>query len=63
MTYYEKYQTLVDEITTKAINGVVPASCFVGIQNDIKKSFQEWKSKTSVTMANKEVKTVVHEFK
>ena len=59
MTYYEKYQTLVDEITTKAINGVVPASCFVGIQ----KSFDEWKSKTSVTMANKEVKTIVHEFK
>lgn len=26
MTYYEKYHTLVDEITTKAINGVVPAS-------------------------------------
>ena len=59
MTYYEKYQTMVDEVTTKAIKGVLPKSCAVEIQ----KSFDEWKSKTSVTMANKEVKTVVHEFK
>lgn len=59
MTYYEKYQTLVDEITTKAINGVVPASCFVGIQ----KSFDEWKSKTSVVDGSKEVKTNVYKCK
>ena len=59
MTYYEKYQTLLDEVTIKVIKGTIPIS-FI---NEIKKSFEEWKSKTSVTMANKEVKTVVHEFK
>ena len=59
MTYYEKYYTLVDEITTKAINGVIPASCAIGIQN----SFEEWKSKTSVAVVNKEVKTNVHKCK
>ena len=59
MTYYEKYHTLVDEITTKAINGVVPASCAIEIKN----SFEEWRSKTSVAMANKEVKTNVHRCK
>ena len=59
MTYYEKYQTLLDEVTIKVIKGTIPIS-FI---NDIKKSFEEWKSKTSVTMANKEVKTIVHEFK
>ena len=59
MTYYEKYHTLVDEMTTKAINGVVPASCVIGIQN----SFEGWKSKTSIAMVNKEVKSIVHEFK
>lgn len=58
MTYYEKYQTLLDEVTIKVIKGTIPIS-FI---NEIKKSFEEWKSKTSVTMANKEVKTVVHEF-
>ena len=59
MTYYEKYQTLLDEVTIKVIKGTIPIS-FI---NEIKKTFEEWKSKTSVTMANKEVKTVVHEFK
>ena len=59
MTYYEKYQTLLDEATIKVIKGTIPIS-FI---NEIKKSFEEWKSKTSVTMAKKEVKTVVHEFK
>ena len=59
MTYYEKYQTLVDEITTKAINGVVPASCVIGIQN----SFEEWKSKTSVAVGSKGVKSIVHKCK
>ena len=59
MTYYEKYQTLLDEATIKVIKGTIPIS-FI---NEIKKSFEEWKSKTSVDMANKEVKTVVHEFK
>lgn len=59
MTYYEKYQTLLDEVTIKVIKGTIPIS-FI---NEIKKSFEEWKSKTSVTMANKEVKTIVHEFK
>ena len=59
MTYYEKYQTLLDEATIKVIKGTIPIS-FI---NGIKKSFEEWKSKTSVTMANKEVKTIVHEFK
>ena len=59
MTYYEKYQTLLDEVTIKVIKGTIPIS-FI---NEIKKSFEEWKSKTSVAMAaNKEVKTVVHEF-
>ena len=56
MTYYENYQTLVDEVTTKAIKGVVPLSCAVEIQ----KSFDEWKSKTSVVDGSKEVKTNVH---
>ena len=56
MTYYEKYQTLVDELTTKAIKRVVPLSCAVEIQ----KSFDEWKSKTSVVDGSKEVKTNVH---
>ena len=59
MTYYEKYQTLLDEVTIKVIKGTIPIS-FI---NEIKQSFEEWKSKTSVTMANKEVKTIVHEFK
>ena len=59
MTYYEKYQTLLDEATIKVIKGTIPIS-FI---NEIKKSFEEWKSKTSVAMANKEVKTVVYEFK
>lgn len=59
MTYYEKYQILLDEVTIKVIKGTIPIS-FI---NEVKKSFEEWKSKTSVTMANKEVKTVVHEFK
>lgn len=59
MTYYEKYHTLVDEITTKAINGVVPASCAIAIRN----SFEEWKFKTSVAAGSKEVKTNVHKCK
>ena len=59
MTYYEKYQTLVDEITTKAINGIVPESCAIAIQN----SFEEWKSKTSVAIGSKEVKSHVHKCK
>lgn len=59
MTYYEKYQTLLDEVTIKVIKGTIPIS-FI---NEIKKSFEEWKSKTSVAMANKEVKAIVHEFK
>lgn len=59
MTYYEKYQTLVDEVTIKVIKGTIPKS-FI---NEIKKSFEGWKSKTSVAMANKEVTTIVHEFK
>ena len=59
MTYYEKYQTLLDEVTIKVIKGTIPIS-FI---NEIKKSFEEWKSKTSVAMANKEVKTIAHEFK
>ena len=59
MTYYEKYHTLVDEITTKAINGVVPASCAMAIQN----SFEEWESKISVVVGSKEVKTNVHKCK
>lgn len=57
MTYYEKYQTLVDEITTKAIKGIVPRSCAIEIQN----SFEEWKSKTTVAAGSKEVKSSVHE--
>ena len=52
MTYYEKYQTMVDEVTTKAIKGVVPKSCAVEIQ----KSFDEWKSKTSIADGSMEVK-------
>ena len=56
MTYYEKFQTLVDELTTKAIKRVVPLSCVV----DIQKSFDEWKSKTSVVDGSKELKTNVH---
>ena len=56
MTYYEKYQTLVNEITTKAIKRVVPVSCAIEIQ----KSFEEWRSKTSVVDGSKEVKTNVH---
>lgn len=59
MTYYEKYQTLLDEVTIKVIKGTTIPISFI---NEIKKSFEEWKSKTSVTMANKEVKTIVHEF-
>ena len=59
MTYYEKYHTLVDEITTKAINGVIPASCAMAIQN----SFKEWESKISVAVGSKEVKTNVHKCK
>ena len=59
MTYYENYQTLLDEATIKVIKGTIPIS-FI---NEIIISFKEWKSKTSVTMAKKEVKTVVHEFK
>lgn len=59
MTYYEKYQTLVDKITTKTMNGTVPASCVIGIQN----SFEEWKSKTSVAVGSKEIKTNVHKCK
>lgn len=60
MTYYEKYQTLLDEVTIKVIKGTTIPISFI---NEIKKSFEEWKSKTSLTMANKEVKTIVHEFK
>ena len=60
MTYYEKYQTLLDEVTIKVIKGTTIPISFI---NEIKKSFEEWKSKTSVAMANKEVKTIVHEFK
>ena len=56
MTYYEKYQTLVDELTTKAIKRVVPVSCAV----EIRKSFEEWRSKTSIVDGSKEVKTNVH---
>ena len=52
MTYYENYQTLVDKVTLKAIEGVIPKSCAVEIQ----KSFDEWKSKTSVVDGSKEVK-------
>ena len=59
MTYYEKYHTLADEITTKAINGVVPTSCAIAIQN----SFEEWESKISVAVGSKEVKTNVHKCK
>ena len=59
MTYYEKYQTLVDKITTKAINGDIPASCAIEIQN----SFEEWESKISVAVGSKEVKTNVHKCK
>lgn len=56
MTYYEKYQTYVDEITTKAIKGVIPKSCAVEIQ----KSFDEWKSKTSIADGSKEAKIIVY---
>lgn len=52
MTYYEKYQALVDKITTNAIKGVIPASCAIEIQN----YFDEWKSKTTVATGSKEVK-------
>ena len=56
MTYYEKYQTLVDEITTKAIKGVLPKSCAVEIQ----KSFDEWKSKTSIAEGSMEARIIVY---
>ena len=56
MTYYEKYQTLVDEITTKAIEGIISVSYALEFKN----SFEEWKSKTSVVDGSKEVKTNVH---
>lgn len=56
MTYYEKYQTMVDEVTTKAIKGVVPKSCAVEIQ----KSFDEWKSKTSIAEGSMEVRIIVY---
>ena len=59
MTYYEKYQTLLDEVTIKVIKGTIPIS-FI---KEIKNSFEKWKSKTSVFMASKEVNTIVHEFK
>ena len=52
MTYYEKYQTLVDDLTTKAIEGIISTSCAIEIQNH----FEEWKSKTSVNKANMEGK-------
>ena len=50
MTYYEKYQTFMDEITTKAIKGIIPVHYVIDIQN----SFEEWKSKTSVAVGSKE---------
>ena len=52
MTYYENYQTLVDKVTLKAIEGVIPKSCAVEIQ----KSFDEWKANTTVAEGSKEVK-------
>jgi hypothetical protein len=59
MTYYEKYQTLVDKVVNKAREGIVPASCAIAIQ----KSFEEWRSKASVVVASKEVKSIVHKCK
>ena len=35
MTYYEKYQTLLDEATIKVIKGTIPIS----FNNEINKSF------------------------
>lgn len=52
MTYYEKYQTLMNEATIKAIEGVITTSCSIEIRN----SFEKWESKISVAMASKEVK-------
>ena len=52
MTYYEKYQSIVDEITDKARKGIIPESCAIEAQQ----SFEEWKSKVSVDVGNKEVK-------
>ena len=60
MTYYEEYQTLVDEATIKVIKGATIPISFI---KEIKNSFEKWKSKTSVFMASKEVNTIVHEFK
>lgn len=51
MTYYERFQTLVDEMTTNAIKGIVPKYCVIEIQN----SFEEWKSKITVVKGSKEV--------
>lgn len=59
MTYYEKYQKLVDDVTTKAIEGIVPVSCAMKIQ----KSFEEWKDKTSVALGSKEADLIVHKCK
>ena len=56
MTYYEKYQTFMDEITTKAIKGIIPVHYVIDIQN----SFEEWKSKTSVAVGSKEASSNVH---
>lgn len=56
MTYYEKFQTLVDEVTTKAMEGIIPTSCAIQIQN----SFEEWKSKTTIVVGSKEAKSIVH---
>lgn len=52
MTYYEKYQTLVDEVTTKAIEGIISISYALEFQN----SFEEWKSEISVDIGSREVK-------
>ena len=59
MTYYENYQTLVDKVTLKVIEGVIPKSCAVEIQ----KAFDEWKANTTVAEGSKEVKTIVHKCK
>jgi hypothetical protein len=59
MTYYEKYQKLVDDVTTKAIEGIVPVSCAMKVQ----KSFEEWKAKTSITLGSKEAESIVYKCK
>ena len=58
MTYYEKYQSLVDEVVTKAIQGIIPETIAVMVKAD----FEHYKSKVSIKEGCKEYKDV-HKLK